>query len=64
MRESEGTMASPNLQQTFNLMQNFMLKKGLIDKSMTEEELSQFLTTAEIEKSPEAIAISTEVEKN
>ena len=36
------------LKQTFNLMQTFMVKKGLIDKSMTDEEIQEFLATPDL----------------
>ena len=34
-----------NLEQTLNLVQAFMLQKGLIDKSLTEEEMQDFISS-------------------
>ena len=38
---------SANLEQTFCMVQSFMLKKGLIDKSLTEDEMQSFLKESE-----------------
>ena len=42
-----------HLKQTFNLIQSFMLKKGLIDETMDPEQLQKFIEEGDVE--PEAI---------